>query len=200
MTDFEGRANALRVLRGIAEGDDYAKLFQNAPDDALRVEAGLRKLIAERDSLKVALESLRVIKNEENEIGGRMLRDEIMELAAGREVDALIAVKVMGWQYTIGNYRPLLVPTNNDPRMSWVAEWDEKGRPDWLPHYSTEISAAWQVIEKMLEIGFSSRIKVEERKCTKCAFWRVGISRYISLPAPTAPLAICRAALMTVQL
>jgi hypothetical protein len=92
-----------------------------------------------------------------------MTKDEILNMPAGTKMDDLIAELVM-----------------HDP-MGQV----------WSRHYSTDISAAWEVVEKMqgdfwkLEfIGGSYRARFINSKLHQ---WEL-----------TAPLAICRAALLTV--
>ena len=124
---------------------------------------------------------------------------KIDEIPAGREMDALIAEKVMGW-------KP--VPINH-----WLPEG--KGRGDkpclWLfnhhPQYgeqtrsmcdfrpSTDISAAWEVAERIYQKGAQFSVKIG-----RPGGWRawVGLNVGSDAVAPTAPLAICRAALKTV--
>ena len=63
-------------------------------------------------------------------------------MEAGRELDALIAEKVMG-------HRMFEPPPMSEP---WeVMPDDYRGRP--LLPYSTDIGAAWEVVEKMRERG-----------------------------------------------
>jgi hypothetical protein len=120
-----------------------------------------------------------------------MTRDKVLIMEAGRELDALVAEKVMG--------------VNTDRFI-----WKRYGKPDSIQnedyggprHYSTDIDAAWQVVEKLEqhpdEILFSCSRKggkelVWEMRFRKC---RGNQHDYIA-SAPTAPLAICRAALLT---
>ena len=68
---------------------------------------------------------------------------------AGRELDALVAEKVMGWYRKDGpppdggGDRWLFEPEPGDREFSF--EHAEYGT---LPHYSTDIAAAWEVAEK----------------------------------------------------
>jgi hypothetical protein len=117
--------------------------------------------------------------------GGEMTREEILSMEAGRELDALVAVEVMGW--------------HNDhevPYYDWVQESNEVIHISkrWSP--SSDIGAAWEVVEKMIangwwntDIGFGSGIVVsfDDGSTTHQA------------KADTAPLAICRAALLAVM-
>lgn len=54
------------------------------------------------------------------------------ELVAGRDLDALVAERVMGWE----------APTWHHPE-GWGTSDSS------IPHFSTDISAAWEVVEKM---------------------------------------------------
>lgn len=88
-----------------------------------------------------------------------------------REIDALVADHVMG----------LSGP--------WGATF-LGGKP--LPHYSTDIAAAWEVVEKVGDI------KLEGYRCVDgCFRWCVTTFDLddIEIRADTAPMAICLAAL-----
>lgn len=123
---------------------------------------------------------------------------------AGRDMDALVAEKVMGW----------------DLKTVWIGSEEHKRliaperhyMPDDYPWYSTDIAAAWMVVEKMQE-RFKCGVKVFaiipeqiERVGKKyvCSF-HSGTLEYItpelhtSDKADTAPLAICRAALKAIE-
>jgi hypothetical protein len=134
-----------------------------------------------------------------------MNRDEIMKLEAGRELDTLVAEKVMGLtadkehcpycgaEMWIGALRS---------RCSSCSEW----RYGWYKNYSDDISAAWEVIEKLEthpdQILFSLVRKGAEMHLLKwCAEFRkcLGSQKYYYAEAKTAPLAICRAALLAVM-
>jgi hypothetical protein len=95
-----------------------------------------------------------------------------MDLPAGRALDAEIAEKVMGYDIS---FSP-------------------------LPHYSTDIAAAWLVVEQMREMGYWPKVSYLVDWDT-VAKWHVD---FLVSPntayqtADTAPLAICRAALACV--
>src|SRR3990167_1498198 len=111
----------------------------------------------------------------------------------GREMDALIAEKVMGWEKAVNSWGngadigwnlPSLLP--HDPeRRTWSR--------DPLP-YSTDISAAWQVVEK-------TRVGVRPYGAGWIAesedAGRMYGNSYQAI-ADTAPYAICLAALKAV--
>lgn len=91
---------------------------------------------------------------------------------AGRELDALIAEKVMG--------DPLQLKMALGPR-----------------HYSTDIAAAWEVVEKLRTAKYELLI------CTFSGKWSVDVlhtGKSIDVAnADTAPHAICLAALNAVS-
>ena len=124
---------------------------------------------------------------------------------AGPDLDRLVAEKVMGWHRTphtivwwnadgtqVGKLADVLVvPTDNiEP---------------WSP--STTIADAWDVVEKLYEQGIGINIlkhTPDDRYTTDWVVWlrlpsfMTGTPRDDSVSAPTAPLAICLAALKAV--
>lgn len=139
--------------------------------------------------------------------------DEIMAMPAGRELDALVA-QLMGWRWWHKEDYALLVNgEDNWPANTHFSLQEGKGQATGLdtgnvPHYSTDISAAWQVIERLKERGHTVAIAVGRTQ-----LWHdhtqeiaVGVDLEISgydgsleagivMQADTLPLAICRAAL-----
>lgn len=73
----------------------------------------------------------------------------IDEMQAGREMDALVAEKVMGWKKS-----RLLHNIVNNYRLE-----NPKGNLEIPPPYSTDIAAFKIVIDKMIERGFHWIIK-----------------------------------------
>jgi len=111
-----------------------------------------------------------------------------------RELDALVAEKVMGWK----------LKHVNDPVMAVIfANWVDENdvgiiTPDeWKP--STDISAAWQVVEKMHALLFSRRrefLRYLQEAVTSDEMVTKG--QYIAWPDVfwfITPRAICLAAL-----
>lgn len=88
-----------------------------------------------------------------------MTREEILAMQPGRELDALIAEKVMGWH---GPIQWVDDEDGSDPfLLEPGVEIPEGADEDWvgdnnciMPHYSTTWAAAGEVIEKMQELGF----------------------------------------------
>lgn len=125
---------------------------------------------------------------------GELTKLHIENLGAGRELDALIAEKIMGWKKA---HDPL------EDRMFWVdvsvddvesVSFDYYA-DEWQP--STDIATAMRVAEKT---KFKERMQrslqlrwayVHDRWA-----WEFSIGG-IWATAATAPLAICRAALLT---
>ena len=103
-----------------------------------------------------------------------------------RELDALIAEKVFGWTHCAPN-------SPYDGEVTGV--FFGTGRPHGggtipLPHYSTDISAAWEVVEK---VGLLNEYLLG---CWDDGIWVVSdVDGNWYADAVTAPLAICLAAL-----
>ncbi len=112
----------------------------------------------------------------------------------GRELDARIAETVFGYTPDY-EFADLHVPPA--PHVKELRDqYDEWGI---LPAYSTDIAAAWLVVEELRARG----IWLEELSGRYETSYRAGFSwrdpergvRYQQAMADTAPLAICRAAL-----
>lgn len=137
-----------------------------------------------------------------------MTREEILSLPAGRELDVLVAEKVMGWRCTIGE-------TSHKGR---VIAWPFPDRSGIEFEPSTDIAAAWLVVEHIR--GWKPLCRRDP--CDYFAIdspqvgndypdppgaWCVGWHDYaggerissVEAKADTAPLAICRAALLAVE-
>lgn len=155
-------------------------------------------------------------------------------MEAGRELDALVAEKVMGWvRRTVDLARQW--DDSSLPGGRGTAKWKAEAlvlgdrihplnpaeqqpyNVPGLPHYSTDIAAAWDVVEKMVartgyaEPGFQwvgPKFKPTTEYLTNEGYplgttcWYVlvvspvGWRRFFC--APTAPHAICLAALKAV--
>jgi hypothetical protein len=120
-------------------------------------------------------------------------------LTAGRELDALVAEKVMGAEWRnmtpAGRKRVLSFPHDRPMAMMDGKEFILYGGPDekdqYLPHYSTSIADAWAVVEKMKP----KRLNLEKIDANWAASFHFGGYAEGSGYAETAPLAICLAAL-----
>lgn len=128
--------------------------------------------------------------------------------AAGRELDALVAEKVMG---TTGIRAVTVIDgrgAHSEPGTAVDVTLPD-GRPGrqatQLPHYSTSIAAAWLVVERLND-RFHARIQspFEPGDLYFVGFTIHGTSGFNGRPdfrasASTAPLAICRAALLVCE-
>lgn len=132
-----------------------------------------------------------------------METSDIRTLAAGPELDALVATKVMGWRISKnGHY---WVDTLGE-HMAHLEDgpWLDAGDKPWSP--SEDMDAAWDVV-KLLRKRFGI-VEVHGHDDTKdpgaddedsdVTFWECGVHE-LFCSGGTAPLAICRAALRAVQ-
>lgn len=110
-------------------------------------------------------------------------------MKAGRELDALVAEKVMGWT-------PKMI-SPGDPSLGKRRGWYAPDRhadvtDDDLEYYSIDTDAAWKVVEK-LNLGSSIAYLPGPKKHT-VKFW-LGFETKGYAEADTMPLAVCLAAL-----
>lgn len=146
-----------------------------------------------------------------------MTREEILALEPGPELDRLIAERVMGWKLESDPELPRawLRYDSEQAKWVWAGWWAEEppiekdpdtgeeyvptawllaGSKVWSP--SRDIAAAWEVVEKLLDHGFSVDLYSRSR-----GRWEVVLSDGDTLIVATAtaekpPLAICRVALL----
>jgi hypothetical protein len=131
-------------------------------------------------------------------------------LDAGRELDALVAERVMGWTH-VGPHpwgKPHGVPPEG---RVYNERFGEASRPVGLvevPAYSTDIAAAWQVVEKIRNTDEApDQTYWNFTDCSGCG-WRAEVLQVLTendMPhlvaygvGETLPEAICRAALAAV--
>jgi len=119
------------------------------------------------------------------------------EPTAGGEMDALVAERVMGWTRHPEKMHP------SDNRTIGGVLYCMPGYPPYdagganvVPYYSTDIAAAWQVVEHFKWRGVSLTI----HPYSSSKGYRVGVAigpaeEWDYATADTAPLAICLAAL-----
>lgn len=117
------------------------------------------------------------------------------DLKPGRDLDALIAEKVMGWtpNYPGGWPHP---PKNIPNRKKYI---DSHDGTTVIPAYSTSIEAAWEVVDKlggnMFQLHYDTRYGTEGVKG-----WSVILDGSVMCQfVDTAPHAICLAALKAVE-
>jgi hypothetical protein len=138
---------------------------------------------------------------------------DVTTLEAGRELDARIA-ELLGWKNVRFDGEEVTVDAHSFTRypMGWHGE--KPGLPPgWrtdIPHYSTYIGAAWEVVEQLIERGVVSvRLEWWGGSPDEGPDWEAIIDLPVPRPpsqpdcvvlarADTAPLAICRAALQAI--
>jgi len=101
-----------------------------------------------------------------------MTREEILAMPADPALDALVAEKVLG--------------------LRLCRE---------VPAYSTDITAAWELLDALRMHGFYASIHARHACTFSCELWCASQKGYARLNheeclSATAPLAICRAALI----
>jgi hypothetical protein len=127
-----------------------------------------------------------------------MTRDEIENTPAGKEMDALIAREIFGM--TIDKTFKGEWVVNPSYYVGSLGESRARG---WAPKpYSTDIAAAWQVWEKLVEMERYPTLHQgpdENDDSNTYAYIELVNPADINAWADTVPLAICRAALLAVM-
>ena len=123
---------------------------------------------------------------------------------ANRDIDALVAEKVMGykwWKHTLWPTTDKVVRMlrlNTSPYYNTVlADGDEPLSPNWVanvPHYSTDIKDAFEIVVHFLKYAYGFELTWLEAG----EEWECSIGDKYAI-AQTAPLAICSAALLVVE-
>ena len=132
-----------------------------------------------------------------------MNREEILQIEAGRELDALVARLVFGaesWCPDQEDEYDLICTCERGPSRTWHQK-------DPLPHFSTDDAAACEVMDKLYDDGWV--VDVGSLALVPRG-WRSHMvnmfcddfhrqPKYVEASADTRPLAICRAALLAVM-
>lgn len=126
--------------------------------------------------------------------------------APGRELDALVAEKVMGLRVKRNRITGLMTVDpdsgNTERGLHPVASIVPP-----LHRYSTDISAAWEVVEKIVSLTCDESFHLDslgfDGEEWRCILWQINDEKSWSLrvvgEAATAPEAICLAALKAVE-
>jgi len=128
-----------------------------------------------------------------------MTKEEILAMEAGRELDIKVAKEVFNCFLIIeGNNVGCGCP--NKPHKDFSKPFYELS----LMPYSTDISAAWQVAEKMVSSGYafcfdwaSGKVATVIRCIFEENFSKAESEESEWIDGKTAPEAICKAALLT---
>lgn len=145
-------------------------------------------------------------------------------MEAGRELDALVAEKVMGWTAVFrlaGGNIPYGFPDDDynrdvdEHRKHGTCGFPTDYHREPIPEYSTDISAAWEVVEHFRQRQWTVKLVGHEWydggrwECTLLDALDTERSRALDTQRhnadkqgwdePSAPLAICRAALKAIE-
>lgn len=115
-----------------------------------------------------------------------MTRDEILNMPAGREMDALIAERVMGRDVLLGSDWYFPSPYGFGGHKS-------------VPHYSTDIGNAWEVVDEMQAARNYWAYTGSLSSYCYAMFAGHQSQHEYRAEADKMPLAICRAALLAVM-
>jgi hypothetical protein len=104
-------------------------------------------------------------------------------------IDRRVATEVMGWRVEKGTYWTQSAEGGNTWRV--------------IPPFSTNIAAAWLVVERMRELGWAFALydpafDVDQAKELVRCDWKKGHESWMFM-ADSAPAAICAAALAAVK-
>jgi hypothetical protein len=99
------------------------------------------------------------------------------QVPAGRELDALVAEKVMGWSRKTGvdGWDDMWPPGENGNIERRVTAPGFGG----LPHYSTDVAAAWKVVEKLHQSRFIVRLSISNGQYGWSQRWEIAIWRSV---------------------
>lgn len=116
----------------------------------------------------------------------------------GRELDRLVAEKVMGWVW-----KEQIGALPGCAKSKWLFNPD--GKIQDVPYYSTDIADAWLVVEHLskdrhwFDIGRTVRGSIEDVRARVTHWqWTACVDQYIYAHADTAPHAICLSALRAI--
>lgn len=109
-------------------------------------------------------------------------------LKPGRELDALVAEKVMEWQDCMLDNKPI----------DGLGKTPEGRTAVIIPNYSTNIAAAWEVVEKMRNLGWFFDLNFQASYTAMFRTDYLITTRRFEEKEETAPHAICLGALKAV--
>ncbi|MBU7320298.1 BC1872 family protein [Paenibacillus oleatilyticus] len=107
------------------------------------------------------------------------------------QLDLLVATEIMEFKYVPARSVGTLI------RKEYYLDQDGEPRIDYSP--STDISAAWEVMEKMNESYWGVIECGMSKGSIRCAFGKYGVPNSPAIFADTAPEAICKAALLALR-
>jgi len=150
----------------------------------------------------------------------KLTREKILKEPAGRQLDTWVAEYVMGWVFTwpVSGYHgnkdgELPPPKDEIIWCGWPTVKDkESNNIVIIPLFSTDIAAAWEALEVLIKGGACPSLIFDDNK-----HWALSLEGMQNVPesdnpidiwtsffiekdywCDSAPLAICRAALLAV--
>ena len=123
-------------------------------------------------------------------------REEIMRLDAGREIDLLVAERVMGWRLEADE--PKLKKLNGYFYRDEDRRWWRNPEGGWFcdpPGYSSDIKDGWKVVERMRNVGKSLSLS-QDLKGNRVVFDEPDAAESDYIVEKSVSLAICKAALI----
>lgn len=116
--------------------------------------------------------------------------DDSIEKLSGRELDAAVAERVMGWQRQPDYNYWMSFPAGETFKLhALIATW----KP------SEDIGAAMEVVEKMRSLGWSFACTLYEGKLPYATFCTGTVKSSSNAEADSLPKAICLAALAAMK-
>lgn len=142
-----------------------------------------------------------------------LTREQILAMKPGRELDALVAEKVMGWkrrQCSVFTDIQWLMSLDTDGQDVLGVTYRSDAAPIYwqgLPDYSTSIAAAWEVVEKVTEHFAARKHRTAEFGCHQFGrWWKAYWTQVVDTCPPewharcdSLPEAICKASLLAVM-
>ena len=126
-------------------------------------------------------------------------RKEIMRLRSGREIDVLVAEQIMGWQMETdeSKLKRLQRYFSRDEHPRWWRA-PEGGWYSDPPSYSSDIAAAWQIVESMNSQGQFLFLS-QNYEAYNVAFDQPRTTNPDYISEKSIALAICQAALVVAE-
>jgi hypothetical protein len=123
-------------------------------------------------------------------------KEEIMQMGVGREIDLLVAERVMGWQAETdeAKLRKLSGYLARDEGRRWWRN-PEGGWHCDPPGYSSDIKNGWKVVERM-KINGKPLSLFQDFNGNRVAFDQPGAAEPDYIVEKNLLLAICKAALI----
>jgi hypothetical protein len=129
-----------------------------------------------------------------------LTEEYVKNMPASREMDKLIAERIMGLELWYGDPTGFDIPENIDYWRTDTKDWNDELYLR-CPFYSDDIARAWEVLEKFYNnysiiLNYDDPLTIESMKwyCELYAKGKPFVDYEVY--SPTAPLAICRVALL----